>query len=143
MTRIDFYLLSKPQPGARQKLACRIAEKAFGLGHRVHIHTASKKEAMRLDDLLWTFRDGSFVPHETDPAQLSPRAVTIGHDWEPEGEYEVLINLDSEVPLFFSRFERVAEILDQDPQTRQKGRERYRFYRDRGYDLNTHEIDAA
>ena len=72
----------------------------------------------------------------------SPRAVTIGHDWEPEGECEVLINLDSDVPLFFSRFERVAEILDQDPQTRQKGRERYRFYRDRGYDLNTHEIDA-
>ena len=136
MTRIDFYLLSKPQPGARQKLACRIAEKAFGLGHRVHIHTASKEETTRLDDLLWTFRDGSFVPHETDPAQPSPRAVTIGHDCE------VLINLDSEVPLFFSRFERVAEILDQNPHTRQQGRERYRFYRDRGYDLNTHEIDA-
>ncbi len=143
MARVDFYILNQAGQHSRQTFACRLAEKAYRLEKTVHIQTRNRADAERLDELLWTFRDGSFVPHETDPAQSFPRAVTIGHDWEPEGECGVLINLDSEVPLFFSRFERVAEILDQDPQTRQQGRERYRFYRDRGYDLNTHEIDAA
>ena len=94
-----------------------------------------------MDRLLWTFRQGSFIPHGTDgdcdPA-ITP--VIIGHTSENEEEHDVLINLAGEVPGFFSRFERVAEIIDREPQVVTTGRERFRFYRDRGYPLNKHDV---
>jgi DNA polymerase III subunit chi len=54
----------------------------------------------------------------------------------------VLINLGAEVPQFFGRFERVAELVDQRPELLAQSRERFRFYRERGYELNTHQLKA-
>jgi len=122
-------------------MACRIAEKAWRQKHKVHIHTASRVQSQKIDDLLWTFQEGSFIPHElgTEGGELRP--ISISHESEPEC-HDVLINLASEVPFFFSRFERVSEIIDQDPECQDSGRERYRFYRDRGYELDTHKIGS-
>lgn len=145
MTRIDFYLLKAHEPQLRQRYACRIAEKAYALGHRVHIHTDSPQASRQLDELLWTFNPGSFVPHEVEPERPEDCPVTIGHAIEgrlaePPAPHAVLVNLAADVPVSFSRFERVAEILDEDPAVLDEGRNRYRFYRDRGYELNHHEI---
>jgi len=141
MTQVDFYLLKSNVPRGRWTLACRLAEKAYGQGRRVYLHTGSGAESQSLDQLLWTFRDGSFVPHglvgQADPQQTP---VLVGHSQAPESEHDVLINLASEVPAFFSRFERVAEPLDQDPSSLGAGRARFRFYRDRGYPLQHHEL---
>lgn len=65
--RVDFYVLAGPKPAARLRFACRLAEKAYRLDHRVHLQTGSAAEAEQLDELLWTFRQGSFVPHELAP----------------------------------------------------------------------------
>ncbi|MBD3618216.1 MAG: DNA polymerase III subunit chi [Chromatiales bacterium] len=141
MTRVDFYILGDDARAGRHLTACRLAEKAWGMGHRVHLHAASAEEAVMLDELLWTFRDGSFLPHERVTEAGADCPVTLSECWEPTGECEVLINLAPEVPGFFSRFERVAEIIDRDEAARRLGRERFRFYRDRGYPLATHELD--
>ena len=74
---------------------------------------------------------------QADPA-LTP--VLLGWQAPPEGEDDVLINLAPEVPLFFSRFERVAELVDENDSVRRSGRSRYTFYKERGYPLRTHEI---
>lgn len=143
MTRVDFYVLEDSTPQARERLACRLTEKAFRLGHRVYIHTRSREQAAALDDLLWTFRQGSFVPHDLhgkDGGGASP--VLIGHGEVPDDHHELLINLADEVPSFFSRFERVMETVDQTEAHRLAGRERFRFYRDRGYALQTHTLSA-
>ena len=66
--------------------------------------------------------------------------VLIGHVDAPESINQVLINLDAAVPMFFSRFERVVEIVNQDETLRQQARDRFKFYRDRGYDLQTHNL---
>ena len=141
MTQVDFYIL---QPGARhnrQGLGCRLAEKAWLQGHRVLIHTDSEQESQQLDRLLWTFRQDSFIPHgllhQADPA-MTP--VLIGHQDDPAGEHEVLINLSQRIPPFFSRFQRLAETLDQTPELLAAGRARYRHYQQRGYELRHHEI---
>lgn len=155
MTRVDFYIVAGTT--ASPLIACRLAEKAYQRGHRVHIHASDPDQARQVDELLWTFRGGSFVPHRlkgTDTPTAEPVAVTIGCEAEPAvaaapdfdpdiGPGDVLINLDSSVPLFFSRFERVAEIVAGDEQARAEGRERYRFYRERGYHLDTHTLDKA
>lgn len=139
MTRVDFYILEAGGAEARQRFACRLTEKAFAQGHRVFVHTGDPESARRLDELLWTFRAGSFVPHEL--AEGDPGTpVHVGAGEPPREQDDVLINLAPEVPLFFSRFTRVAEVVDGDEGAREAGRERYRFYRERGYTLDTHNV---
>lgn len=141
MPRIDFYLLPDHSPNGRSLLACRLAEKAYGLGHRVYIHAESAEQARALDDLLWTFRQGSFVPHALYPVpDTEPPPVLIGWEEQPDIAAEVLINLTHQAPAFFERFERVAELADQDEQTLINSRERFRFYRDQGYPPQLHKL---
>ena len=145
MTRIDFYILENDSNG-REQFACRVAEKAYRLGHGVYIHTADSQQASRLDTLLWTFKQGSFVPHGIEGESPDPDApVLIGQNIELDTSShakgrEVLINLAQEIPLFFSAFKRVAEVVDQNSENKSKGRERFKFYRDRGYSMDTHQI---
>ncbi len=142
MTRIDFYIIDSEQHTSRSLLACRLAEKAYSLKNQIYIFTGDESQTKQVDDLLWTYRAGSFVPHQ----QLATEGVldcpvVIGHAEAPEGLNQVLINLDTAVPMFFSRFERVVEIVNQDESQRQQARERFKFYRDRGYDLHTHNLN--
>jgi DNA polymerase-3 subunit chi len=139
--RADFYLLQSADRRTRLLTACRIAEKAFEQGLRVSILAGGPDEAAELDDLLWTFQQNSFVPHSVyQDAGAAPAPVLLAHDAEPDASSQVLINLAAEVPLFFSRFERVAELVDESAEVRRSGRSRYTFYKERGYPLRTHEI---
>jgi len=141
VTQVDFYLLQDNSAHMLASFACRLADKAYRLGNRVFIHTESDEQTRQLDDLLWTFRQNSFVPHAIyRAAQHNPPPVLLAHDAEPDASSQVLINLAAEVPLFFSRFERVAELVNHNAAIRQQGRSRYSFYKDRGYPLRTHEI---
>ncbi|MEJ2516081.1 MAG: DNA polymerase III subunit chi [Gammaproteobacteria bacterium] len=145
MTRVDFYVLAEAGETARERFACRLVEKACRLENRVFIHAGSPATAQRMDSLLWTFRDASFVPHVIDATDLEPALaeatpVRIGGGDEPDFEAQLLVNLAEDVPLFFSRFDRVAEIVPADPEARGAMRERYRFYRDRGYEMETHKM---
>jgi DNA polymerase III subunit chi len=148
MTKVGFYVLQSEaaDSNGRLGLACRIAEKALragiGDGQRTYIHCPDQATLDTLDDLLWTFRQGSFVAHERldqvrDWQDTAP--VILGCTEPPPELGQVLINLADQVPLFFSRFERVAEIVD--PAGREAGRQRYQFYKDRGYPLETHKIE--
>lgn len=147
MTRIDFYVLPDADPAQRPLLACKLAEKAYSQGLKVYIHTASEQEAQQLDELLWTFRDGSFLPHAIHSAVTGdPPPILLGHDHEPAGQpdshWDVLINLGNDIPRFFGRFQRVAELVDQRTELLAQSRERFRYYRERGYELNTHPLKA-
>ena len=143
MTRVDFYVSSNHDEEARLQLACRIAEKAYKLSHRVYIHTDDPHTASKIDDLLWTFRQGSFIPHcLSEDNNAAQSAVVIGQQQPAVSEPQVLINLASAVPAFFSRFERVAEIVAGNDETRQSARDRFKYYRERGYPLETHELNS-
>lgn len=142
MTVVSFYILADEGPGAAARLACRLAEKAHLQGHRLYIHAADAGAAADLNQLLWTFRQGSFVPHalaaDLDRDDSTP--VALGAQSEPPAGWDdVLINLDAEVPAFFSRFRRALEIVT--PATRAAARQRYKFYQDRGYSLKTHQVE--
>ena len=144
MTRVDFYIIEDSAATARQHFVCRLAEKAWQQGHKVYIHTDDAGQSSLLDDLLWTFRDGSFLPHSLDSGPDADSVmVHIGHSDEPLHHDDVLINMGQSVPLFFSRFKRVAEVIAGDEQAKQAGRERFRFYRERGYPLESHTIKTG
>lgn len=144
MTQVDFYILDSDSDDARLRLACKIVDKATQLENHVFIHATSDDEARQIDELLWTFSQGSFIPHRIVRGELTEpplEPVLIGVNQQPgTGRWDVLINLAGDVPEFFSRYQRVAEVVDANAVRREQSRERYRFYRDRGYKLNTHQV---
>ena len=141
MTKIDFYVGKTSSLTARLALACRLVEKAHARQMHTYIHTDSAATSAKIDELLWRLHDNtSFIPHTLAPASDDATRVLIGHDIEPMANCQFLINLSNEIPSFYSRFERLAEILDQEEAILLAGRKRYVFYRDRGYNLEYHQL---
>lgn len=143
MSRVDFYVLSEESPDARIRFACRLAEKAVDQGQRVYLQTASSAEAQRLDELLWTFSDRSFLAHEVANGNAPSHErvmVLLGDTEAPPTHRQVLINLAERLPSDLDAFERIAEIVDIDPERKRLSRERYKQYRERGCALETHNL---
>lgn len=139
MPQIDFYILPSAETDARLTFACRLAEKAWRLGHRVYIHCQDGNQREALDGRLWQFKGEAFVPH--DNAETDPEAaVVLGTDTPPTGQDDLLINLTTGIPPAFERFARVAEIVVEDATVRQAARQSFRFYRERGYPLQDHRL---
>ena len=138
VTNIKFYVGRGSDLRSRLLLACQLTQKAREHKFHVYIHADSETTLQKMDDLLWAYREDSFIPHGFAPDRTVP--VEMGYDYEPIEQCDYLINLSNERPFFFSRFERMAEILDQDETILVKGRDRYRFYQDRGYDLDYHKL---
>jgi len=131
MTKVNFYT------GSEDKLrtACQLSHKAMQNGLRVLLHVPNDDTADKLDKLLWHYPATAFLPHchshETDAATMP---VVIGRD-ENFPHSELLISLHTECTTFFSRFERVIEIVGSDDDDAKLGRARFKFYKDRGYDV--------
>lgn len=141
VARVDFYILEQADDQARLRLACRLAEKAWSQSQKVLLLAAGADEARALDDMLWTFRDRSFVPHEIySPAQAPRSTVLISDGGALPAQADVLINLCDAVPQDLERYARVVEPLDGDPARRQAGRERFRFYREQGMNPESHTV---
>ena len=143
MTRVNFYIIENGSAEATQLFICRLTEKAWLQDNAIYIHAPSQQLASQLDEDLWTFSQASFIPHQLAAEETGDKTVLIGHQATasiPNTHHDVLINLDHQIPSFFSQFERVAEIVAADEASKEKGRERYRFYKDRGYALETHKL---
>jgi DNA polymerase-3 subunit chi len=138
MTRIDFYIIPQDQLDQVLHFACRLTEKAYKLQNKVTIKVNNEEEASVLDDLLWNFKPESFIPHVK---QNDSEEATIQIVWDQLGsDYDVLINLSDEIPLEFTRFQRVTQVASQHPDQRAKSREHYKYYKERGYPIHNHDL---
>jgi DNA polymerase III subunit chi len=141
MTGIDFYFNAQD----RLQVACRLAGKAMKQNQRLLIYAPEAETASRIDRMLWTWPATGFVPHCPAHGRLAAEtpvliASEVGGDAAaPEG-IEVLLNLAAGCPPHFERFSRVLEIVPADEEHKQSGRERYRFYRERGYRITNHDL---
>ncbi len=141
--RVEFYVLSEDAPDARLRWACRLAEQAAEQGARVYVQTAGPADAQRLDDLLWTYNDRSFLPHEIfsgAPAAHARVMVLLGDAAAPPSHRQLVVNLTDAIPAELEQYERVAEIVDVDPERKRTARERYKQYRERGCTLESHNV---
>jgi DNA polymerase-3 subunit chi len=142
--RVDFYVLKSTNPKDRRMVACRLTEKAYLQEHRVLILNEDMAEAQALDELLWTFNERAFIPHELCVQRGSADLQSPVHlvlDLEAAPETDVLVNMSSRLPEQLQRFARIAEILDGDDLRRRLGRERFKSYRDLRLSLQTHQLD--
>ncbi len=143
-TRVDFYVLAEGARLNRERLICRLAGKAYAHGKRVYIHTDTNEEAMRLDDLLWTFEDIGFLPHERAEEAPDPDTpILVGCGAEPPQTVTVLITTAHPVPAFIERYERVLEVVDRDPEHLKRSRQHYREYQARGLSPHKHDITGG
>jgi DNA polymerase-3 subunit chi len=140
--RADFYVLEGSDARERLKFACRVVDKAFGAEQRVLVWLDDAAAVQQFDDLLWTFAQDSFIPHEAVGAESSwedaPVLLSCGAA-APAG-VDVLINLSGGVPPAAQSAARVIEIIDADPARRQAGRARFKQYRALGIEPGTHNI---
>ena len=138
---VDFYVLEEVSARARLRTACRVVEKAYLAGNTVLVWHTDAEELREFDDLLWTFGDGSFVPHDPlSPSGFETAPVLLSMATPPPGPVDVLVNLAPDVPACAGVAQRVAEFIDGDPARRQAGRNRFRSYKDRGLSPNTHNL---
>lgn len=145
MTTIDFYILPTADNSKVSHFCCRLIAKARQKGNSIFVHISDPALAAELDDHLWTFDQQSFHAHsrlnKADKRHIAS-PIVLATDAEPPQDYDLLINLSDETPLFFSRFPRMVEIITERPEAVSAGREKFRYYRDRGYPLETHKIEA-
>jgi DNA polymerase-3 subunit chi len=140
VTRIDFYV----DADDRLRVACRLAAKAVSQKLRVLVYAPDGDTAAAVDKLMWTTPAIGFLPHVAAGHRLAAETpVVIARGAEDAPHDEVLVNLAAEWPPSFARFQRLVEIVTPDEDDKRAARERYRFYRDRGYEIRTHNLAAA
>jgi DNA polymerase-3 subunit chi len=145
MPQVAFHLLPSSDDRTRLKFACRLTERAYLAGEQVFVALSDAAQLQQFDDLLWTFADRSFVPHEAyrDDQQWLETPVLLGcAPPQPQQAFDLLVNLGEEIPAAFALARRVSEIVDGNEPRRRAGRLRYRGYRDQGVTPQTHNIPA-
>jgi DNA polymerase III subunit chi len=166
MTQIDFYILDESSPKNLHQIVCRLCEKALSQKMKVVIYTESIEQAQQLDDLLWSYKPDSFIAHqnrfnesvENDVPQANiPQKVLFnypvlisneeqlstfftGINQEHWQYTQLLINLSTNTPPYYQRFDRLAEMVEKDAKQKEVARNRYRNYRQQGYSLNKYDL---
>ncbi len=132
--------------GDKLGYACRLLRKAYRAGSTVVV-TADEATLKALDRQLWVFDDQEFVPHVLDlpgkpvPARqhTTPIWLTVTPQNVP-GERQVLINLGNELLFGMEGYGRLFEVVSNDPEDRQLGRQRWKAYQARGWEVKPHEV---
>jgi len=136
MTRIDFH----SNVGNQLDYACRLTRKALGAGCKLVVLHADAAQLAEFDQLLWSFSGPDFLPHVAVGDRLANHTPVLlcvpGDGTENVSHREILLNLSAAVPDDFAQFERLIEIVPQDEQATQAGRQRYRHYQQQGFPLN-------
>ena len=140
MTSIDFYF----NAADRLQVACRLAGKALAAGERLVVYAPEPELASRVDRLMWTWPATGFVPHCAADDPLAPETpVLIARDEQAPADFQLLLNLGTECPPHFARFERLLEVVGRDEAEREAARARYREYKARGYAIANHDLAAS
>jgi DNA polymerase-3 subunit chi len=142
MAEISFYLLSSESIQDRYEFTCKLIEKAYRNHCFCYVLTDNKEQSQILDNLLWTFRAGSFIPHQIYTGEKPPiqKIILIGSLNVPDQWQETVINLSSHCPEQLDKIEHIREILDNNEVTKELGRNRYKHYQKLGFDITTHNI---
>ncbi|WP_295624453.1 DNA polymerase III subunit chi [uncultured Nitrosomonas sp.] len=140
MTHILFY------SGSTDKLqtTCRLCAKAVQKNMRVLIYTPGSTLLDQLDKLLWTFSPTSFIPHCNildDDQLVGATPVILSNQIQVSSLFDVLINLHDQPPNLLDQFKRLIEIAGTSHEDKLAARERYRFYKNAGYEIQHHHLN--
>ena len=140
MTRVDFYSNAEP----KLQVACQLVAKAIQQLLHVVVYAPEETTARSFDKLLWTYQAIGFVPHcQSSHALAAETPVVIAREDVEMLHHQVMLNLHVDSPPSFSRFDRLIELVGVADDDREFARNRYRFYRDRGYEIRHYDLSGS
>lgn len=141
---VTFYLLKNGDEAKRFYMACRLAQIALQKAQCLYIHLDTVGEAQYLDEYLWTFQDTSFIPHAIARDKTDDQCpITLGYDATNMAKHsDCLLNLSVNIPVFYTEFKRIFEIVPKEGELKGIMRSHYRDYQQQGCQLKTHEVTA-
>ncbi|WP_233843501.1 DNA polymerase III subunit chi [Dyella sp. 2HG41-7] len=136
MPRADFYLIAKPRFSEQPLLlVCELAKKAFAAQQPTLILTRDFPQAEALDELLWSFDEDAYIPHQLagddDDAHTAVLIAPPGVDTQAR---PLIINLREQCPQTYG--DRVLEVVAADPAERDGSRVRWREYQRLGFEVS-------
>lgn len=145
MNQVDFYLLSNQVTDGHFKLTSRLCNKLHRLDKSVLVLVNSDEQANALDEVMWGFSDTSFLPHtlsnNDNHTEHNKIVITNNSGQLAASKADVLVNLQDQIPNEHKHFPRIAEIVAPDEPAKQLARQRFKQYRDFGYQLEMHNIE--
>ncbi|MGR6981193.1 DNA polymerase III subunit chi [Testudinibacter sp. P27/CKL/0425] len=143
MKKAQFYLLQANAAdatlSAMEQLACDLAADAWRVGKRVLIACETEQQALLLDEALWQRDADQFVPHNVS-GEITTYATPIEICWvgkRNSQRRDLLISLQHNVPDFVNSFNTVIDFVPTEEQQKMQARERYKHYRQLGFELTT------
>ena len=134
MTRIDFYF----NVANKSQLVADLVQTALNKRRQVTILAADEPAASQLSSDLWQAKPESFLPNvRANALHAAATPVLIGLQGDDLMQDDMLINLTNTEPSFFSRFTHLIELVSEDEQDKMAARLRFKFYRDRGYEIKS------
>jgi DNA polymerase-3 subunit chi len=138
MTRIDFYF----NVADKQQAICDLVQSALSKRRQVMLFAADEKMASDVSVSLWQNKAESFLPNvQLNHLHAAVTPVVIGLQGDDaiknSAQDDMLINLTANEPSFFSRFTQLIELVGSDEQDKIAARTRFKFYRDRGYEIKS------
>lgn len=147
MKQVKFYLLSQAQSpnstlSSEENLACDLAAAAWREGKRVLIACETEQQANRLDEALWAREPDEFVPHNLSGESTTyPTPVEISWVGKRNTQRrDLLISLQTQLPDFINIFTQIIDFVPIDEIQKAQSRERYKQYRQLGWQLGTEQI---
>lgn len=139
MTRVEFFF---NVPDKLVKVA-ELCEKAVAKGRQLTIFSPNDMMSSAMQQQLWQQSMTSFLPsHVSSEAKSKYSPIVLDDNGENLIQDDILINLQTQYPPFFSRFRHLVELVGVDEADKVAARTRFRFYRDRGYDIKTSDMAA-
>lgn len=142
MPEVDFYVLNTNNPAARREFVARLLGTIQRRRKTVWVAVADEDDAGLMDRLLWEFPPESFLPHtvvtEANAAPDTPVLISALAEAQPLPD--VYVNLRNQLPPQHHALERLVEVVIEEPSVLAATRDNYRFYREQGYEVRTHNI---
>jgi len=140
MTEVKFFF----NVDSRLGFACKLSKAAMDQGKKLIVYAPDEARASEFDRLLWSYSQLSFVPHvRADHALAKATPIVIANANSELPHHDALLNLADEPPPYFTRFEFLREVVSTDDDDRAKGRERLKFYKSRGFAIQTQDMSPA
>lgn len=132
MTRVTFY----SNLADKQQAMMVLLKRLFAKKNKVTVMVDDMSTAEACCQLVWNADATSFMPSvlaSDKHAEMTP----IVFDWQENQlcHDDILINLSHKQLTSFSRFRQLIELVSDNEQDKVAARERFKFYRDRGYDI--------
>lgn len=139
MPVIDFYIFKQKNKQQAHLFACSLLEKLYADGRFVCVHTNQLDDAERFEKLLWTYRDDSFIPHLliSDAVDQSIIPILIDYPQKTAIPRDILLNLSHTTPPNYQQSTQLIELVYDDPTEQQLARERFKYYREQGFEIRT------